>query len=39
VPVARVTGYDVVIPLFSREKHYLPGVPRIIEAAEKLLTA
>jgi pyruvate dehydrogenase E1 component beta subunit len=39
VPVARVTGYDVVIPLFSREKHYLPGVPRIIAAAEKLLTA
>ena len=39
VPVARVTGYDVVIPLFSREKYYLPGVPRIIKAAEKLLTA
>jgi pyruvate dehydrogenase E1 component beta subunit len=39
VPVARVTGYDVVIPLFSREKHYLPGVTRITAAAEKLLTA
>jgi pyruvate dehydrogenase E1 component beta subunit len=38
-PVARVTGYDVVIPLFSREKHYLPGVPRIVDAARKLLAA
>jgi pyruvate dehydrogenase E1 component beta subunit len=38
-PVARVTGYDVVIPLFSREKYYLPGVPRIIDAARKLLAA
>lgn len=39
VPVARVTGYDVVIPMFSREMHYLPGVPRIVEAAKKLLAA
>ena len=38
-PVARVTGYDVVIPLFNRENHYLPGVPRIIDAARKLLAA
>jgi len=38
-PVARVTGYDVIIPLFSREKYYLPGVPRIIDAARKLLAA
>lgn len=39
VPVARVTGYDVVIPLFSRENHYLPGVPRIVHAARRLLAA
>ncbi|MFO7707222.1 MAG: alpha-ketoacid dehydrogenase subunit beta [Desulfobacterales bacterium] len=39
VPVARVTGYDVVIPLFSREMHYLPGVPRIVHAARRLLAA
>jgi pyruvate dehydrogenase E1 component beta subunit len=39
VPVARVTGYDVVIPLFSREMHYLPGVPRIVHAARQLLAA
>jgi pyruvate dehydrogenase E1 component beta subunit len=38
-PVARVTGYDVVIPLFSREKYYLPGAPRIVAAARQLLSA
>ena len=38
-PVARVTGYDVVIPLFSREKYYLPDVPRIVDAARNLLAA
>jgi pyruvate dehydrogenase E1 component beta subunit len=36
-PVARVTGYDVIIPLFNREKYYLPGVPRIVAAARSLL--
>lgn len=36
-PVARVTGYDVVIPLFSREQYYLPHVDRIVAAARKLL--
>jgi pyruvate dehydrogenase E1 component beta subunit len=38
-PVARVTGYDVIIPLFSREKYYLPDVPKIVAAAKALLTA
>ena len=38
-PVVRVTGYDVVIPLFSREKHYLPGAPRILQAARTVLSA
>jgi pyruvate dehydrogenase E1 component beta subunit len=38
-PVVRVTGYDVVIPLFSREMHYLPGVPRILQSARDLLAA
>jgi pyruvate dehydrogenase E1 component beta subunit len=37
VPVARVTGYDVVIPLFNREAHYLPGVQRIVQAGRSLL--
>ena len=38
VPVARVTGFDVVIPFFSREQVYLPGAPRILRAARKLLS-
>jgi pyruvate dehydrogenase E1 component beta subunit len=37
-PIARVTGYDVVMPLFSREKHYLPHADRVLEAARKLLS-
>lgn len=32
-PIARVTGYDVVIPLFSRENAYLPSADRIVRAA------
>jgi len=38
VPVARVTGYDVVMPLFSREQHYLPHEKRVKTAARKLLS-
>ncbi len=38
-PVARVTGYDVIIPLFRREAYYLPDVPRIVQAAHRLLEA
>jgi pyruvate dehydrogenase E1 component beta subunit len=37
VPIARVTGYDVVMPLFNREQHYLPHAERIAAAARKLL--
>ncbi len=36
-PIERVTGFDVVIPLFSRENHYLPGARRIVRAARKVL--
>jgi len=36
-PITRVTGFDVVIPLFSKEQAYLPNAPRIIGAARKLL--
>lgn len=32
-PIERVTGYDLIIPYFSREKWYMPNVKRIIEAA------
>ncbi|MGD8250837.1 MAG: alpha-ketoacid dehydrogenase subunit beta [Desulfobacterales bacterium] len=37
VPVARVTGFDVIIPLFAREQSYLPSADRILRAARKLL--
>jgi pyruvate dehydrogenase E1 component beta subunit len=36
-PIERVAGFDIVIPLFSREKAYLPGVARILSAARKAL--
>jgi len=36
-PVQRVTGYDIVIPYFSREKAYMPDTARIIEAARATL--
>jgi len=37
-PIARVTGFDVIIPLFSREKAYLPSALRVANAARKLLS-
>lgn len=36
-PIARVTGYDVTIPLFSREKHYVPDAGRIVRKVKALL--
>ena len=38
-PIARVTGYDVAIPLFAREMAYLPDAGRILRAARKTLSA
>jgi pyruvate dehydrogenase E1 component beta subunit len=38
-PIERVTGYDVIIPLFSREKAYLPSAQRIVRSARKVLAA
>ena len=38
-PIERVAGFDVVIPLFSREKAYLPSTQRIIRASRKVLAA
>jgi pyruvate dehydrogenase E1 component beta subunit len=37
-PIRRVTGFDVVIPLYQREKEYLPGVDRIVGAARETLS-
>ena len=36
-PIERVTGFDIVIPLFAREKSYLPGLERIVAAAGRTL--
>lgn len=36
-PLERVTGFDCVIPYFSREKSYLPGMQRILKAARRTL--
>ena len=36
-PIERVTGFDIIIPLFSREKAYLPDTERILRAAGKVL--
>jgi pyruvate dehydrogenase E1 component beta subunit len=38
-PIERVTGYDIIIPLFSREKSYLPSAQRIVRAARRVLAA
>ena len=35
-PVARITGYDTIIPLPRLEKHYMPSVERISMAARRL---
>lgn len=37
VPVERVTGFDINIPLFSRENHYIPSVKRILRTARKIM--
>jgi len=37
-PIERVAGFDLVIPYFSREKSYLPGVARIVAAARRTMS-
>jgi pyruvate dehydrogenase E1 component beta subunit len=36
-PIERVAGFDIIIPLFSREKSYLPSVARIVSAARRTM--
>lgn len=36
-PIVRVAGYDTVMPLPRLEAHYMPGVDRILAAAERVL--
>ncbi|CAM2186286.1 Pyruvate dehydrogenase E1 component subunit beta [Paraburkholderia sacchari] len=38
-PVQRITGYDVVVPLYRLESHYMPGTTRIVAAARQVLEA
>jgi pyruvate dehydrogenase E1 component beta subunit len=35
-PIARVTGYDTVIPLHRLEQHNMPSVGRIVAAARRI---
>ena len=37
VPIERVTGFDVITPLFSRESAYIPNANRILRGARKVL--
>ena len=36
-PIERVTGFDVITPLFSREHAYIPNAHRILRGARKVL--
>lgn len=36
-PIARVTGYDVIVPLFAYEQAYLPDQQRILAAARETM--
>jgi pyruvate dehydrogenase E1 component beta subunit len=35
-PIARITGYDTVVPLPRLEQHYMPSVERIATAARRV---
>ncbi len=37
-PVKRVTGFDVITPLFAREQVYLPDYHRVLRAARETLS-
>lgn len=36
-PVQRITGYDVIMPYFQLEKHYIPSVSRIKDCALSIM--
>jgi pyruvate dehydrogenase E1 component beta subunit len=36
-PVQRITGYDTVVPLAKLERHYIPSVERIADAARNTI--
>ncbi|MFS8631592.1 MAG: alpha-ketoacid dehydrogenase subunit beta, partial [Bacillales bacterium] len=34
-PIERVTGFDVPVPFFALEEHFLPTPARVVQAIEK----
>ena len=36
-PIERVTGFDVITPLFSRENAYIPNAQRILRSARRVM--
>ena len=38
-PIARVAGFDVIVPLFNRENAYIPDTQRILREARQVLAA
>jgi len=36
-PIERVTGFDVPVPLFALENHYLPTPERVVKGIEKVV--
>ncbi len=37
-PIVRVTGFDTPIPLYRQENYYLPDVPRVLRAIQKVIS-
>ncbi|MGC9523259.1 MAG: alpha-ketoacid dehydrogenase subunit beta [Anaerolineae bacterium] len=37
-PIKRVTGFDIMVPLFAREQAYLPDTDRVLRAARETLS-
>ncbi len=38
-PIERVTGWDIIVPLRRAERHYTPGVDRIVNATMRTMEA
>ncbi|WP_391118268.1 alpha-ketoacid dehydrogenase subunit beta [Psychrobacillus sp. L3] len=36
-PIVRITGFDVPVPFFALEEHYLPTPARVVEGIEKVV--
>ena len=38
-PISRITGFDIIIPLFRREKSYIPSAQRIVRSVHNMLNS